>query len=108
MVGCFLVLMGLWLTTRIWKVTLFEGGVRGPTPSMGFRTLAWDEISLVERIPLHMKPINPFESVLRLQTSHGPAICVNEPLLDMQEFKEHVRRLAGDDHPFTRLLHEGR
>jgi hypothetical protein len=24
----------------------------------------------------------------------------------MQQFKEHVRRLAGEDHPFTRLLHE--
>jgi hypothetical protein len=24
----------------------------------------------------------------------------------MQEFNEHVRRLAGEDHPFTRLLHE--
>jgi hypothetical protein len=26
----------------------------------------------------------------------------------MQEFKEHVRRLAGEDHPLARLLHERR
>jgi hypothetical protein len=24
----------------------------------------------------------------------------------MQELKGHVRRLAGEDHPFTRLLHQ--
>ena len=29
-----------------------------------------------------------------------------EPLVGMQEFKEHVLRLAGEGHPFTRLLYE--
>jgi hypothetical protein len=104
--ACCLVFGCLWFIILLWKVTLFEGGVRGPTHSLGFRTLAWSEISSAERIPLHMKSINPWEAVLQLQPSRGPAIWINEPLLGMQEFKEHVRRLAGEDHPFTRLLHE--
>ena len=103
---CCLVFAGLWVSTRIWKVTLFEGGVRGPTSSLGFQALAWGEISAAERTPLHMRSINPFHAVLLLHASQGPGIWINEPLLGMPEFKEHVRRLAGEDHPFARLLHE--
>jgi hypothetical protein len=47
-----LVVACLWLTPLIWKVTLFEGGIRAPTRGFGFRTLAWDDISSAERMPL--------------------------------------------------------
>ena len=104
--GCCLTLACLWLITLIWKVTLFEGGVRGPTDSFGFRTLAWGEIRSAERIPLPLQSITLFHAVLWLRPSRGPAISINEPLVGMQEFKEHVRRLAGEDHPLARLLHE--
>jgi hypothetical protein len=104
--ACCLVFASLWLTTRIWRVTLFEGGVRGPTSGFRSRTLAWSEISSAERLPFHLQSINPFRAVLRLQPSRGPAIWIYEPLVGMQEFKEHVRRLAGEDHRFARLLHE--
>lgn len=100
---CCLVSGCLWLATRwFWKVTLFEGGVRGATHSLGLRTLTWSEISSVERIPLHYV----FQGSLRLQPSRGPAIFITEPLVGAQVFREHVRRLAGDDHPLARLLHE--
>lgn len=100
---CCLVLGGLWLATFwFWKVTLFEGGVRGATYSLGLRTLAWGEIISAERLPLHYV----FHAAVRLQPSRGPAIFITEPLVGAQEFKEHVRRLAGDDHPFARLLQE--
>jgi hypothetical protein len=110
-VGCCLTLASLWLITLIWKVTLFEGGVRGPTHSFGsltpgLRTLAWGEIRSAERIPSPLKSITPFHAVLWIRPSRGPAISINEPLVGMQEFKEHVRRLAGEDHPLARLLHE--
>lgn len=49
---CCLVLGCLCLATFwFWKVTLFEGGVRGATYSLGFRTLTWGEISSVDRTP---------------------------------------------------------
>jgi hypothetical protein len=100
---CCLVWACMWLATFwFWKVTLFEGGILGTTYSLGFRTLAWGEIISAERIPLAVR----FHTALRLQPSRGPAIVITVPLVGMQEFKEHVRRLAGDDHPFTRLLHE--
>ena len=70
--GCCLVGGSLWLHTWIWKVTLFEGGVRGPTYSLGLRTLAWAEISSAERIPLHLQSINPYHAVLQLHPSTGP------------------------------------
>ena len=105
-VSCGLGFAALWLQTVIWKVTLFEGGVRGPTPNFGFRTMAWGQISSAERIPLHLKSINPFHAVVRLQSPAGPPIVITEPLAGMQEFDEHVRRLAGEDHPFARALHE--
>jgi hypothetical protein len=44
-----LVVACLWLTPLIWKVTLFEGGIRAPTRGFGFRTLAWIDISSAER-----------------------------------------------------------
>jgi hypothetical protein len=47
-----------------------------------------------------------FDAALCLQATGGPGIVITEPLVGMQEFKEHVRRLAGEDHPFTRLLYE--
>jgi hypothetical protein len=103
---CCLVFACLWLCTLIWKVTLFEGGVRGPTSGFRFQTLAWSEIRSARRIPLHLQSINPFRAVLQLQPSRGLGIQITEPLAGMQEFKEHVRRLAGEDHPFARLLHE--
>jgi hypothetical protein len=108
--ACGLLFLGLWLiTTLLWKVTLFEGGVRGPTYNellLPFRTLAWGEIISAERIPFLLQSINAFQSVLRLHPSRGPGIVIYEPLGGMQEFKEHVRRLAGEDHPLARLLHE--
>ena len=104
---CCLIFLCLWILTKLlWKVTLFEGGVRGPNYRWGFRTLAWDEITSAKRIPLHFQSINPFHAVLEVHTSRGPEISMNEPLGGMQEFQEHVRRLAGDDHPLTRFLHE--
>jgi hypothetical protein len=36
----------------------------------------------------------------------GTTIVITELLVGMQEFKEHVRRLAGEDHPLTRILYE--
>ena len=100
---CGLVMGCLWLATFwFWKVTLFEGGIRGATSSLGLRTLTWGEIVSVERIPVHYV----FHASVRLQPSRGPAIVITEPLVGGQEFKEHVRRLAGEDHPFARLLHE--
>src|SRR5512145_2365007 len=47
-----LVMACLWLSPLIWKVTLFERGIRGPTRGFGFQTLAWDRISSAERLPL--------------------------------------------------------
>jgi len=47
-----------------------------------------------------------FEAALFLRGAGGAEITIIEPLVGMQEFRGHVRRLAGDDHPFTRLLHE--
>ncbi len=102
-----LVVACLWLTPLIWKVTLFEGGIRGPTRGFGCRTLAWDDISSAERMPLGLRSLGiGFEAALCLQATGGPGIVITEPLVGMQQFKEHVRRLAGEDHPFTRLLHE--
>jgi hypothetical protein len=48
-----------------------------------------------------------FDAALCLQATRGPGIVITEPLIGMQEFKEHVRRFAGENHPFTRLLYEG-
>ena len=102
-----LVMACLWLTPLIRKVTLFEGGIRGPTRGFGSRTLAWDDISSAERMPLGLRSLGiGFDAALCLQATRGPGIVITEPLVGMQEFKEHVRRLAGDDHPFTRLLDE--
>ena len=102
-----LVMACLWLTPLIRKVTLFEGGIRGPTRGLGFRTLAWNDISSAERMPVVLRSLGiGFDAALCLQATRGPAIVIYEPLVGMQEFKEHVRRLAGEDHPFTRLLYE--
>lgn len=102
-----LVVASLWLTPLIWKVTLFEGGIRGPTRGFGFRTLAWNDISSAERMPLGLRFLGiGYDAAVSLQATGGPGIVITEPLVGMQEFKEHVRRLAGDDHPFTRLLYE--
>jgi hypothetical protein len=102
-----LVVACLWLTPLIWKVTLFEGGIRGPTRGFGFRTLAWDDISSAERMPLGLRSLGiGFDAALCLQATGDPGIVITEPLVGMQEFKEPVRRLAGEDHPFTRLLYE--
>jgi hypothetical protein len=102
-----LVMACLWLTPLIWKVTLFEGGIRGPTSGFGFRTLAWDDISSAERRPFGLRSLGiGFEAALCLQVTGGPGIVITEPVVGMEELKEHVRRLAGEDHPFTRLLYE--
>ncbi|HEX2459636.1 MAG TPA: hypothetical protein VHJ58_05760 [Vicinamibacterales bacterium] len=102
-----LVVACLWLTPLIWKVTLFEGGIRGPTRGFGFRTLAWDDISSADRMPLGLRSLGiGFDAALCLQATGGRGIVITEPLVGMQELKEHLRRLAGEDHPFTRLLHE--
>jgi hypothetical protein len=102
-----LVMACLWLTPLIRKVTLFEGGIRGPTRGFGFRTLAWDDISSAERMPLGLRSLGlGFDAALCLHATGVPGIVITEPLVGMQEFKEHVRRLAGEDHPFTRLLYE--
>jgi predicted membrane protein len=103
--ACCLVFACGWLhTTLIWKVTLFEGGVRGPTSGFRSRTLAWGEISSAERMPFHFQSINPLHAALQLRARQGPGVLLYEPLVGMQEFKEQVRRLAGEDHPFTRLF----
>jgi hypothetical protein len=103
-----LVMACLWLTPLIWKVTLFEGGIRGPTRGFGFRTLAWDDIRSAERMPLGLRSLGiGWDAALWLQATGGPGIVITEPLIGMQEFKEHVRRFAGENHPFTRLLYEG-
>jgi hypothetical protein len=102
-----LVVACLWLTPLIWKVTLFEGGIRGSTRGFGFRTLAWNDISSAERMPMWARSLRiGFDAALCLQATRGPGIVITEPLVGMQEFKEHVRRLAGEDHPLTRLLYE--
>jgi len=102
-----LVVAYLWLTPLIWKVTLFEGGIRGPTRGFRSRTLAWDDISSAERMPLGLRSLGiGFDAALCLQATRGPGILIIEPLASMQEFKKHVRRLAGEDHPLTRLLYE--
>jgi hypothetical protein len=87
------------------KVTLFEGGIRGPTRGFGFRTLAWDDIRSAERMPMWGRFLEiGFDAALCLQATGGPGIVITEPLVGMQEFREQVRRLAGEDHPLTRLL----
>jgi len=97
----------LWLTPVIWKVTLFEGGIRGPTRGFGFQTLAWKDIRSAERMSLGLRSLGiGFDAALCLHATGGPGIVITEPLVGMQAFKEHVRRLAGEDHPFTRLLYE--
>jgi hypothetical protein len=89
------------------KVTLFEGGIRGSTGGFGFRTLAWDDISSVKRLPLPARFLGiGYDGALSLQATEGRGIMIPEPLDGMQEFKEHVRRLAGETHPLTRLLYE--
>jgi hypothetical protein len=102
-----LVVACLWLIPVIWTVTVFEGGIRGPTRGFGRRTLAWDDISSADRLPLGLRSLGiGFDSVLCLQATAGPGIVITEPLAGMHEFREHVRRLAGNDHPLTRLLYE--
>jgi hypothetical protein len=104
-----LVVACLWLTSLIWKVTLFEGGIRGPIRGLDFRTrtLAWDDITSAERIPMWARSLGiGFDAALYLQATGGPGIVIIEPLVGMQAFKEQVRRLAGEDHPLTRLLYE--
>jgi hypothetical protein len=101
-----LVIAGLWLFTWVWRVNIFEGGIRGAT-DWGFRkTLAWSEINSVDRFPTALRLISPFQAILRIHHSNGPDIWIYEPLIGQQEFREQVQRLAGENHPFSRLFHE--
>lgn len=101
LVACF------WFVPLIDQVTLFEGGIRGSTGGFGVRTLAWDDINSVERMPLPARSLGiGYDGALCLQATEGRGIVIPEPLDGVQEFKEHVRRLAGEDHPLTRLLFE--
>ena len=101
-----LVMASLWLIRSISKVTIFAGGIRGPTGGFGFRTLAWSDISSAVRMPMGLRSLGiGFDAALCLQGPGGNRIVITEPLDGMQQLKELVRRLAGEDHPLTRLLY---
>lgn len=70
--SCGLVVAMLWLLPSISKVTLFEGGIRGPARRFGFRTLAWDEIGSAQRIPFWARSLGiGFDAALCLDASGG-------------------------------------
>jgi len=89
------VVMGfLWLSRQVWKVTLFEGGLRGPTRGLRFRTMAWSEIHSPERMAMWVRPLRiGFDAALLLEPADRRGILITEPLERMEEFREHVRRL---------------
>jgi hypothetical protein len=73
-----LVMVCLWLTPLIWKVTLFEGGIRGPTRGFGFRTLAWDDISSAERMPLGLRSLGiGFDAVQKRRAPVRLVFCTS-------------------------------
>jgi hypothetical protein len=58
------------------------------------------------RVGVYRRKIPLLRAAILFALIFAMVTVITEPLVGMQEFKEHVRRLAGEGHPFTRLLYE--